>query len=197
MFAVLFVLLISPFVYAQKHRRHRVGRSASGRAPVMTICVNDHLPSGYWIVRQIFDSRCPEVDNFNRAYLISISGEATDAMVASAPVSTSQVSVASSTQVSRASTEDAARAAAKERDDNYVAESKKQAALDEFQRKVEDAIRRGDILIGMNYDEVRKAWGDPSRVYRDVEAGSATVEIWTYGNRKLSFVSGLLVRIMY
>ncbi len=79
MFVMLFVFLVSPSAFAQKRKavRHRSsGSVAYARAPVMTICVNDPLPSGYWIVKQTFDSSCPEVNNFNRAYLISVDGAA-------------------------------------------------------------------------------------------------------------------------
>jgi hypothetical protein len=171
MFVVLFVLLVSPSSFAQKRKavRHRSNRLvASGRAPVMTICANDPLPSGYWIVKQTFDSRCPEVDNFNRAYLISISGAATDEMAASAPVSTRQRSVAPSDTESESGsgqtsvTIQVGGSSKKEEVTRTPNEKRADDALREAKFKI--AASERTVQVGMTEAQVIEAWGQPYEV---------------------------------
>jgi hypothetical protein len=80
---MILILVFVPSASAQKRKPARKSRAAIARVsrpalpPVMTICVNDPLPKGYWIVRETFSDKCPIVNNFPRALVISLTGTET------------------------------------------------------------------------------------------------------------------------
>ncbi len=180
-------------VFAQKKRSrvaHRPVAARSYLSPVTMICYNDPLPAGYWIVRETFSSSCPLVNNFPRAYVISIDGTEPGgppvmaAAAAPAPEPTQSSPTADSAREAinrRAAIETAKGAAALAVDE----------AIKNRKAAVEAAIRQGNVMIGMTYDEVRAAWGNPLKTDTSFSSGCAK-QNWWYRKRQRSYDPVLL-----
>jgi hypothetical protein len=174
MFVALVVFLVSPSAFAQKRKavRHRSSRSVTKTlSPVMVICVDESLPSGYSIVKQTFDSRCSKVDN--SAYLISTSGEATEAMAASAPVSTRQHSSDDSESESgsgRSSVLIRIGGSNAKEDTRTPNEKRADDSIKEAKFKI--AASQHTVLVGMSAAQVIDAWGQPAEVGYDYTSSS-------------------------
>jgi len=62
------------------------------------------------------------------------------------------------------------------------------------QKRIEDAIARGEVLRGMSRSEVRDAWGRPTKT-RWIQLQGRKLEMWTYPSTALYFdEAGYLVR---
>lgn len=53
------------------------------------------------------------------------------------------------------------------------------ALLEMHTAELERAVARGEVLVGMNAAQVRRAWGAPDKVNRTQRA-TGTSEQWTY-----------------
>jgi hypothetical protein len=173
-------------VFAQNKRARVVRHPVAARSylsPVTMICYNDPLPAGYWIVRETFSSSCPLVNNFPRAYMISIDGTEPGgppvmaAAAAAAPESTQSSPTADSAREAinrRAAIETARGAAALAADE----------AIKNRKAAVENAIRQGNVMIGMTYSEVKSAWGNPYDTDTIFVSGCAKQKWWYKKSRR-------------
>ncbi len=192
----MFVLLVNPSVFAQKRKPSRKSGAAVARvsrrpalAPVLTICVNDPLPKGYWIVRETFSDKCPIVNNFPRALVISVDGTEPGR----APDVANSVPSASITS----SIEDARAKKVVGEDDELGDVPKSSRELWEEDRakeaKIMGAVRAGKLLKGMSMDQVKLAWGEPITSFRSAYS-SETLWVYDKGDymADLTFQQGVL-----
>ena len=54
------------------------------------------------------------------------------------------------------------------------------------QKRIESAIARGEVLLGMRQSEVRSAWGKPGST-RWIQRSGRKQEMWTYPSTALYF----------
>jgi hypothetical protein len=168
---LMLVFFLTPSVFAQKRKPARKSGAAIARVSrpalpsVMTICVNDRLPKGYWIVRETFDSQCPLVNNYPRALVISLDG--TDSAGA-APAVASRGSAGSN------SSNDDSDIVVRVEGGRYRSNEEKEKTANEKraeeavrQATFENAIRERTIRVGMTMEQVVRAWGQPQNVIRD------------------------------
>jgi hypothetical protein len=181
---LMLVFFLTPSVFAQKRKPVRKSGAAVARAsrpalaPVMTICVNDPLPKGYWIVRETFSDKCPIVNNFPRALVISLDGTEPGRApeVASAPAD----SLTSSIEDSRSKKPDTSKLDAENAKARAQLKGKK--AAENREEAIKNAISSGNVIIGMTFGEVKAAWGEPVDVKTSFMDGCA-VERWWYRKR--------------
>lgn len=171
-FLALSVCLLAITALAQK-------REQPATVPGKTICKSEKVPAGYKIVGETSEARCPD-----GAWLIRTRSEQAilNAQVRSSALPTSVRRASASTNTIE--------------DDEYVRAARTSASQSKLpelsNREVEDAIRQRRVLLGMNKQDVVKAWSRPLRVNTDIGEG-IRVEQWVYRRGYLYFtVDGIL-----
>jgi hypothetical protein len=199
---LMLVFFLTPSVFAQKRKPVRKSGAAIARvsrpalAPVMTICVNDTLPKGYWIVRETFDYKCPIVNNFPRALVISVDGKEPG----HTPAVASKPSVDSKSDDGDDVIIRVGRGRSKSDEEKEKTANEKRAEESVTQAKFENAVRENTIQVGMNMDQVVRAWGGAYSVDKgEVTSDNPVIsEMWTYyrGGQKayVYFKDGIVSR---
>jgi hypothetical protein len=179
----LLLILLAFVVLVPSASGQRRG-SISASPDYLLICSENPLPDGYRIVRETFSEGCPQVHYMRRAYVIARPGVEAPAQLAEevmSPIPDNVPAVqipagssASASADSRLAYLQGELAAMKARD-----EAKEETAR--AAAEMERAISNRQVVVGMNYDQVRRSWGNPKTISNAVSARGSS-EDWFYVN---------------
>ena len=88
---------------------------------------------------------------------------------------------------------------------NLEVPQKRQAARQDYVEKhpdlaprIRDAILRGDVVAGMDSDQVLASWQDPNwQIVQTTQAGSDSIEDWKHNHTYVTFQNGVVTMVSY
>lgn len=166
--------------------------------PAEVVCDGSPIPEGYQVMSQVASERCSTASRNPLANALKISGGdvVADARpTKKAPVVDDEdedvpeirVSITNDTKPARR--EPAIEQPAKE--ENRKAQVS--VAQGPSREEIDTAIRRSTVVVGMNAQDVTRAWGGSHTRDRLVEDGQ-TIEIWAYRRGEVYFRDGIVYR---
>jgi hypothetical protein len=153
-------------------------------APTEVVCASSPIPSGYYVIDQESAAACSLAGTNPLTNAIRISR---DSQLSPQPIS-AQIAPAAPAyrrQTSRKSDSSA---------DESSTSDNQRPSPSVSRQEIEIAVRRATVLVGMETQDVERAWGSPRTVDKLVEE-DGLIHIWGYAMGRVYFRNGVVYKI--
>ena len=150
------------------------------------ICDTSPVPEGYHVISQQGSAACMTADSNPLTNALSIVRDGTSASIQTPTQTAASTAPAYRSQPMRS---------AKSTSDESIDPDKKSPSISRPSREeIEIAVRRATVIIGMEMQDVSRAWGNPRTNDKVVEE-DGLIHIWGYAMGTVYFRNGIVYKI--